>query len=121
MVCIKILNLQIDNDVVHFIDSYEFRRNEEYWWPGDSSPYKEVNHFLPNHYLNLETGLVKRYWPTGDLYELSLNEAKEQISVTLKSLLRSALNRFDLTLSITECWDSRVILAACKEISHKIY
>ena len=26
------LNLQIDKDAADFIDSYEFRRKEEYWW-----------------------------------------------------------------------------------------
>src|SRR3990167_3761438 len=52
----EILNLQMDKDAVDFIKSYELR-DKEYWWPGESSPYKEVKHLLPNHYLNLKTGL----------------------------------------------------------------
>jgi len=116
----ELLNLQMDKDAVDFINSYEFRTNKEFRWPGYSSPYKEIKHLLPNHYLNLETGCRKRYWPNKPLDELSFNEALEKIPITLQALMKSASNRFDLALSLTAGLDSRLVLAASKEIRDKI-
>lgn len=116
----EILRLQFDPDAVDFINSYEFRNDQNFKFPCYSSPYKEIKHLLPNHYLDLLTGQPKRYWPNKELDELPLNEAIEKISVNLKSLMKSASNRFDLALGLTSGWDSRLLLAASKEISDKI-
>jgi hypothetical protein len=51
----EILNLEMDNDAVSFINSFK-KKNDEYYWPGDSSPYREIKHLLPNHYLELKGG-----------------------------------------------------------------
>jgi asparagine synthetase B (glutamine-hydrolysing) len=56
------LKLGMDPSASNFVNSFG-QRNREYWWPGDSCPYKEIRHLPPNHYLNLETGLRCRYWP----------------------------------------------------------
>ena len=110
------LTLEMDPEGVDFIDSYEFRKNPEFRWPGNGSPYRQVKHLLPNHYLNLETGHCKRYWPDKPLSDLSFHEGIELISALLRGLMKSASNRFDLALSITAGLDSRVVLAASKEI-----
>ncbi|MDY7077380.1 MAG: hypothetical protein SXV54_10705 [Chloroflexota bacterium] len=114
----RMLNLQMDEEAVDFINYIRFKK--EYWWPGDSSPYKEIKHLLPNHYLNLETGHCYRYWPSRGLNELSLDEAIEKISRTLSGLMQSASNRFDLALALSSGWDSRLVLASCREIRHRI-
>lgn len=116
----EILNLEMDGDAIDFINSYEFRKHKEYRWPGHSSPYRGIKHMLPNHYLNLETGRCKRYWPDKPLRYLPIDEAIEKISHTLQGLMKSVSNRFDLALSITAGWDSRLVLAASKEIKDKI-
>lgn len=114
------LDLKMDEEAVNFIKSYEFRKNPEFRWPGNSSPYREIKHLLPNHYLNLETGHCKRFWPDKPLSDLSLHEAIEIVSSTLQGLMKSASNRFDLALSITAGLDSRVVLASSKEISDSV-
>jgi len=116
----EMLHLQLDKDAVDFIDSFEFRKNQEFRLPCYSSPYKEIKHLLPNHSLNLKTGLCQRYWPDKPLQNIPFNESLEKISGTLQALLKSALNRFDLALSITAGWDSRLVLASSKEISNKV-
>lgn len=75
---------------------------------------------LPNHYLNLKTGLCKRYWPNKPFQNLSLEEGLEKSSNILKALMKSASNRFDLTVGLTAGLDSRLVLAASKEISNKL-
>ena len=52
-----LLNLEMDPEAVEFINSYQklndIWSSKEYFWPGDTSPYREIVHLLPNHYLNL--------------------------------------------------------------------
>jgi hypothetical protein len=116
----QILGLEMEPAAVDFIDSHEFRCNPEFRWPGDSTPYKEVKHLLPNHYLDLVDGRSKRYWPEGPLPQLSLDEAVERVAPMLSGLMTSAANRFDLSLSITAGMDSRLVLAAAREIKDRI-
>ena len=106
---------------VEFINSFEFSNKKEHNWPFESSPYKEIKHMLPNHWINLETGICKRYWPDKALPALPLDEAVKRISADLRGLMKSAANRFDLVLAVTSGWDSRVVLASSKDIINKIH
>lgn len=116
------LNLQIDNDTLNnFIDTPQFKDAIEYWWPGDSSPFKEIKHLLPNHYLQLKKGICRRYWPNKSLSYVSLKEGVKKSSEILQGLISSAFNRFDLAFTLTAGWDTRVLLAASKEFSKDIY
>ena len=116
----EILGLQVDGDAQDFITSPEIRRNREYWWPGDSSLYKEVKHLLPNHYLDLETGRCYRYWPNRTLTRISLDTAVEACSSILRGLLAGAVKRFNLVVSLTAGLDSRLVLAACHGIKDQL-
>jgi hypothetical protein len=113
------LDLQMDGEAVEFIKGI-WSSYKEYWVPGDGSLYKEIRHLMPNHYLNLKTGQSYRYWPDKNLDPLSLDEAIEKISGTLTGLMQSASNRFDLALALSAGWDSRLVLASCKGIRHRI-
>jgi hypothetical protein len=116
----KILGLEMEPAGVDFINSHEFRRNPEFRWPGDSTPYREIKHLLPNHYLDLRKGRSQRYWPVGPLPELSLDEAVERAAPILSGLMTSAANRFDLSLSITAGMDSRLVLAAARQVKDRM-
>jgi hypothetical protein len=116
----EVLGLKMGAEAVNFIDSYEFRKNSEFRWPGNSTPYNEIKHLLPNHYLNLETGRCKRFWPDRPLSDHSPHEVLENVTSTLKGLMKSASNRFDLALSVTAGLDSRVVLAASRSIRDSI-
>lgn len=116
----KLLGLEMNPEALELINSYHFRKNQEYWWPGDGSPYAEICHLLPNHWLDLGARQVHRYWPDGNLAERPLDEVIETAAATLRGLLASAANRFELAQSITAGWDSRLLLAASKDIAHRI-
>jgi hypothetical protein len=115
------LGLGIDKNAENFINSLYFKHEREYWWPGDSSPFKEIRHLLPNHYLDLRKRICRRYWPNKKLNHISLEEGVEKSSEILKGLMKSASNRFDLAFAITAGWDTRVLLAASKEFSQNIF
>lgn len=97
------------------------RRDPEYWWPGDSSPYREITHLLPNHYLSLRRRTVHRFWPTGPIPALDAKETVQRVSMLLKGQISAIAKRFSLAMPITAGVDSRTIMAATKECSRDIY
>jgi hypothetical protein len=115
----ELTGCRISREASVFIDSYEFRKNAEYRWPGHGSPYDEIMHLLPNHYLDLGTGAGKRYWPSKPLPRKPLEEAAKTASATLKGLIEAAAQRFELAISLTAGLDSRVVLAASRNVVEK--
>lgn len=98
-----------------------FKDTSEYWLPGELTIYNNVHHLIPNHYLNLDKKRVYRFWPKNNIEPLSLNEVAEDSSKLMQGIMKSAANRFNLALGVTAGADTRVILAASKDIANKIY
>jgi hypothetical protein len=115
------LGLAKHAEAVDFVRSRGDEDNEVYWLPGDRSPYDDVRLMLPNHYLDLGSGKVARYWPSDDLGHLSRAEALSESARLLRGLLQSACLRFRLAISLTAGWDSRLMLALCKDIAPQLY
>lgn len=114
-----IVGLSEDQDALSFITSYK-QSNKEHWWPGDSSPYPPIRRLLPNHSLDLNTRSCQRYWPITDLPELSLSDCVQRSSEILLKTMDSARRRFPLALTVTAGWDSRVALAATRDIRRDV-
>ena len=114
------LGLDMGEAATEFTESFDFRTHEEYRWPAASTPFKEVKHLLPNHYLDLGTGQDIRYWPEASMEPISLNVAVDRLAHLLPGLIKAAAMRFDLALGITAGWDSRLVLAASHEISDRL-
>ena len=115
----KILHLEMDQDAVSFINEFQ-KKTKEYWWPGDSSPYLEIKHLLPNHFLDLDSGKSCRYWPNKQADRLDLDDAVKKTTDLLSRIMKAAANRFDLALGLSAGWDSRLIFAACRDIKKNI-
>jgi len=115
----ELTGCRVTQEAINFIDSYEFRKNAEYRWPGHGSPYADIMHLLPNHYLNLGNGVSKRYWPAKPLTSTPLDKAVKTASTTLKGLVEAAAHRFELAISLTAGLDSRVVLASSRSIVAK--
>jgi hypothetical protein len=115
----KVLKLRMDEEAVSFIEWYR-AKSKDFRWPGDSTPYKEVRHLLPNHFLDLQTREVHRFWPNKRLNKFHLNEAIDKIVPIFFGLMHSASHRFDLVVALSAGWDSRLMLAACRDVKDKI-
>ncbi len=92
----------------------------EYAWPHDTSLYQEVRRLLPNHFLDLRTGLVHRYWPTAPLPQRSVADAKGDIARRLAGMMEAAANRFDLSMGVSAGLDSRLMLAASRSVKDRM-
>lgn len=93
----------------------------EYWLPSNCIIYENVNQLVPNHYLQLKDLRQIRYWPTNQIQSKGVEEVVESVAKMLTNLIKAGSNRFDLALPLTAGWDSRILLASCKDIAEDLY
>ncbi|MEX8492484.1 hypothetical protein [Sphaerotilus sp.] len=118
----QVLALQPDPAVLDYIGSRGESDFEVYWLPGDRTLYREVRALLPNHTLDLQTGLATRHGPgAGPLSPLSVREAAARCLATLRGLLDAARRRAPLAVSMTAGWDSRLVLALSQPVRDQLY
>ncbi len=112
--------LNFDKEVIDdFINSPQFKNNKEYLWPGTTTPFKEIDQLLPNHYLDLKNNTVHRFWPDKVLKPVSLEQGVKKSAELLKNLIECATKRFDIEFTLTCGYDTRLLLAASKNIGGK--
>jgi hypothetical protein len=81
-------------------------------WPAAHTPYSGARQLLPNHYLELGSGRVRRFWPTRALPALSLEAGVERMARSLNGTFRAIEARSGrAALPLTGGIDSRVLLA----------
>lgn len=117
----EIFALKVDENVER--DLYNlplFANTHEYWYPGELSAYSGVKHLIPNHYLDLGSLKQVRYWPDKRLSEESVEDCVEKCSEILRGLYSSIQRRYELAQGITAGLDSRIILAASRDVGPEI-
>lgn len=87
---------------------------------GDRTHYDEVKQLLPNHYLDLRTGEIRRFWPQ-PLPVRGTFEIAEEAADMIRGFLHAAANRYPLMIPVTSGTDSRVILAASRKITERVF
>lgn len=115
------LELHEDPDAAAFLRARQTWDYMVRWFPGDLTLYAEVAMLLPNHYLDLASGVAHRYWPVAALTPLSHDEALEESGRLLRGLMTAARRRFSLAISMTAGWDSRLMLALSKDVYKDLY
>ena len=93
---------------------------DEFWWPGTSSPHVGVEQLLPNHVLPLGGGEPRRYWPREPLPRASPRQALATLPALLDGTMRAAAHRGELVLGLTAGWDSRLVLAASRGVRERL-
>jgi hypothetical protein len=115
------LFLDTDDDLINFLLSKDFAR-EESAWIGSRTIYKGCYHLLPNHYLELNSFKQVRFFPLtfNTIEENKVNETIEFVAIILKGTMAAIINRNNIAMALTSGWDSRILLAATKELSSNI-
>jgi len=109
-----------DESVKEYYSSKEFESN---FFSNilDRTFYDEILQLLPNHMLNLLPMEIERYWPR---YKIDIKPKEEIISICaemIKGFLIAASHRYRLMIPITSGYDSRLLLAASKEIRKDVF
>ncbi len=116
----ELLGLTMDPSARDYVNRRLSRGHAQYMWPGSSSPFCEIRHLLPNHYLDLGTGQCHRFWPNQPLAPLTFDAAVARVAQRLPQLIEAVANRFDLALGMTAGIDSRLVLAASRTIRERL-
>jgi len=103
-----------------YVASEQFKFTERAW-VGDESRYEDIYHLLPNKYLNCSTAQAIRFWPVNKIKKQTLEQVVPVASNNLQGIIASANNRFKLLLAVSAGWDSRVLLAASKNVINDCY
>jgi hypothetical protein len=77
-------------------------------------------HLLPNHALDLCDNSCQRYWPTRPLPETAFADGLARAADLLRGLMRAAGQRFELVIGMTAGMDSRIVLAASRDIQAEL-
>lgn len=115
----QMLGLQPDPEAAEYAAAMG-RVDPEYRWPVDATAFREIRKLLPNHYLNLRDGIAIRFWPHEPLMPRSVNQCVEEVAPLIKGMLAAAANRYELAVAVTAGIDSRVVLAACRDIKERL-
>ncbi len=94
--------------------------HSESQWIGNHTIYEDCFHLLPNHYLDIKKYKQVRFYPIKDLPQKETSEIIEIATKILRGSILAITNRHDTFLALTAGLDSRVLLAASKEVSSKI-
>ena len=119
-IALDLFQLTPDRAALDFLDSYEFRSHLEYRWPASASPFNELKRLLPNHVLDLSNGAVRRYWPCARLEQKEPERVVDEVRHLLEGQVRAAQRRFDLLVAVTAGIDSRLVLAACRDLRERV-
>lgn len=115
------LELIFDQEVIEYKNSVMQANKSEFYMPNNRTPYREILHLLPNHYLDFKEGKSFRFWPTRQcISPISVEEGARIAATILKNTIHEASNRFDFKMSISAGIDSRKTLAATEEVKDKI-
>lgn len=103
-----------------FFHSDYFKTADEYWLPCGLSVYENVEQLVPNHYLRLSEKKQVRFWPYAQIERFSFNDLVDFLSDYLVDAIRHANKRFDLILPLTSGLDSRLLLAASRDVANDL-
>jgi hypothetical protein len=116
------LNLKVNESIKKELFSTPlFSMPAIYYYPGSITLFNGISHLMPNHYLDFSTGACVRYWPIKRLNSFSVKKSLEISSTILCGLFEAACNRFNLALSMSAGYDSRLLLAASRNVKEKVY
>jgi hypothetical protein len=110
-----------DSEILDFMQNHlPYMRNGRLW-VGDETCYSGVKHLMTNHYLDITTLTVKRYWPDRKLEHLEFDVAVKLATKYLKGVFKAVTKRYDVMMAVTSGIDSRSLLAASKDVQNRIY
>lgn len=81
---------------------------------GNTTYYDEISQMMSNHYFDVRSRSVARYWPLHPLPRLTFKEVADKCTHILSGHLTSISKRYDIMLPVTGGSDSRLLMSATK-------
>jgi hypothetical protein len=92
------------------------------WIPGTLTAHDGVKRLLSNHYLDLDSWTAVRFWPRREDFsqDLDLDVAAGIVARDLSAFMRAVADEFKVGISLTAGYDTRILLAAAREVVHRV-
>ncbi len=108
-----------DKEAEQFYSSEQFLKHRIF--VGESSPYGNIKHLIPNHYIDILKKEIIRFFPNKPLDSISMQESSREARKMLKGYLKAASLRKKIGVGVTGGYDSRVLFLTCLDIDCKYY
>jgi hypothetical protein len=116
---VKKLSVSADESLLTFINNPEFHKKESAWI-GNKTIYENCFHLMPNHYLSCQEAKQTRFFPTIQLSKINdLDQAATEVSTYFSNIINGAFRQYDIIITLTAGYDSRLLLAASTNIAEK--
>lgn len=96
--------------------AYEYQQR---FWVGDDCIYENIYHLMPNYSFNVKQKKAERYWVNHEK-GIDLQDAVVKAAKILKGSMNAIAERGNLIQGLTAGWDSRILLAASKDVKDEI-
>ena len=113
------LDITSDEALLNFLMSPERARNESQW-VSTKTIYENCFHLLPNHYLDAGRFEQIRFYPSKPITQKEPSEIIESAGAILRNTISAITGRYDVLMALSGGLDSRVLLAASRDVSDRI-
>jgi hypothetical protein len=96
-------------------------RRSVVWFPLRETLHDELRALLPNHVLDLDTGVQRRFWPVRAIEPDEPDAAADAAAERLRRIVEAGARRFPLALALTAGIDSRMVLAALRDRREELF
>lgn len=110
-----------NKDIIDFYNNEFTKKFSRRNWIGNETYFEGIHHLLPNHFLNINELNSIRYWPNKVIKPISFDDSVNKSCEFLKGTIESASKRDDLMIAVTAGLDSRLLVAASRDIADKVY
>lgn len=110
------LGLDTEKEFQEFYTSKAFNSKER-MMIGERTQIKDVRHLMPNHYLDMQTMEVRRFWPLVKEPRLSNDSAIDLMAEILTGTYKAIAGKHIIHQGLTSGWDTRLLLAASRNFT----
>lgn len=115
------IGIEVNEVVKSDLQKTSLFKTVEHWYPGSITLFDNIFHLTPNHYLDITSRNVIRYWPRERLKPISISECIPKVSELLSGIIEGALHRFNLAFAISCGLDSRTLFAVSRNMAKNIH
>lgn len=88
---------------------------------GNTTYYDEIVQLIPNHFLDLTQSKSVRFWPNKKIEIRPVREVVKESAEVLRGYMKAIALRYKVMLPVTSGSDSRLLMAATKEIREDVF
>lgn len=104
----------------HMRKEYPLRGTDD-WFTGSLTPFLGISYLMANHSLDVISGTVVRFWPRNPVAKTSLSQGIATAASIMRTIVHQvSKKRGNILLSLTGGKDSRVNLAAAREVLDEV-